>query len=39
VPLKNIGHHNTGTGPEEVKEESMAMARAQEQQRQMMVKE
>jgi hypothetical protein len=33
VPSKSTGHHKTGTEPEEVKEEPMAMARAHEQQR------
>jgi hypothetical protein len=28
VPLKSTEHRNTGTGPEEVEEEPMAMARA-----------
>jgi hypothetical protein len=27
VPLKSIGHHNTGTGPEEVEEETMTTTR------------
>jgi hypothetical protein len=37
VPLKSTGHRNTA-GPEKVKEEPMAMARAQEQQRRATVK-
>jgi hypothetical protein len=32
VPLKSTGHHNCGTGPEEVEEEPMAMVSAKEQQ-------
>jgi hypothetical protein len=32
--LKSIGHHNTGTRPEEVRKEPMATARTQEQQQQ-----
>jgi hypothetical protein len=33
VPLKSTGHHNTGTGPEKVKEEPMATVRMQEKKR------
>jgi hypothetical protein len=33
VPLKSIGHHNTGTGSKEVEEELMALAWAQDEQR------
>jgi hypothetical protein len=32
VSLKSTGHRNTGTGPEEVEEEPMAMLKVQKQQ-------
>jgi hypothetical protein len=37
VPLKSIGHRNTGIGPK-VEEEPMTMTRAQEEQQQVMAR-